>query len=178
MDSIPHLDRYEEFFRLLEPTATSTSSGFAQCRLKLLKFFAWRFCEDPANLADETIVRLIKNVNAGTVVSSDHPYSYVYAVALNVFREYQRTKEKTKIISRGNPADAAAQSVRVVDCRELCLSQLSSDKTSFMARYYLGDREVMMKELRLTSNALRLKVFRIKQRLRRCCADCQKKSKR
>src|ERR1044072_403350 len=84
----------DQLFQLLEPDARSTEEGFRQCRLKLIKFFAWRRCEDPDNLADEKVSRLLKNVRAGQEISSDNPYSYVYAIAGNVFKEYVRAKKK------------------------------------------------------------------------------------
>jgi hypothetical protein len=69
---------FDRLFSLLEPEALSVDAGFQRCRLKLIKFFAWRHCEDPNSLADETISRLLKNIAAGQDISADHPYSYVY----------------------------------------------------------------------------------------------------
>src|ERR1043165_9784733 len=85
---------FDNLFRLLEPDAGSVEQGFRQCRLKLVKFFAWRHCEDPDNLADETISRLLRNVHNGQEILADNPYSYVYGIASNVFREYLRDKGK------------------------------------------------------------------------------------
>src|SRR5689334_4734060 len=93
----------DNVFRLLEPDVETLEQRFQRCRFKLLKFFAWRQCEDPDLLADETIARLVKNVEAGQEISANNPYSYVYAIATNVFREFLRAKKR-----RGVTTDIAA----------------------------------------------------------------------
>ena len=164
---------YDQIFEVLEPHSTSTESAFLQCRFKLIKFFSWRHCEDPANLADETIVRLLKNVDQGQLVLFDKPYSYVYAIAVNVFREYQRAiKKRPSLVAQVAPPSTPEQTD---DCRELCLKQLSAPKLQLLSRYYLTDRENLTGQLQLSPNALRLKIYRIKQELRECCEDCRKR---
>src|SRR5258708_10203775 len=91
---------FDRLFSLLEPEALSVDAGFQRCRLKLIKFFAWRRCEDPNSLADETITRLLKNIATGQQISADHPYSYVYAIAMNVFKECLRATKKSSLLTR------------------------------------------------------------------------------
>jgi DNA-directed RNA polymerase specialized sigma24 family protein len=164
----------DNVFRLLEPDVETLEQRFQRCRFKLLKFFAWRYCEDPDILADETIARLIKNVEAGQEISADNPYSYVYAIATNVFREFLRAKKK-----RGFTTDIAALKdvpAPIVEgnCKKECLEQLSPEKMELLARYYLDDedREEIALEYGLSLNALRLQIYRIKLELKRCFDEC------
>ena len=168
---------FDELFKLLEPQAPSTESRFSHCRHKLFKFFAWRRCEDPDSLADETIVRLLKNVNNGQQISAERPYSYVYGIARNVFQEYLRVRKKSTPLS---DIDASANVVfpNTEDgCGSLCLQKLTPEKRELLAHYYLdvGDRDEMAQEQLSSINALRLRIHRIKLELRRCWEDCQRR---
>lgn len=168
----------DELFKFLEPDLQSTEEGFWQCRFKLIKFFAWRYCEDPANLADETVSRLLKNVRAGQEISADNPYSYVYGIAMNVYKEYLRARKKAALLTDIDEAREAAGQPVTDDCKKECFGQLPREKREMLARYYMEDdeRDEIARELGLTLNALRLQVHRIKQGLRRCREDCRKHS--
>lgn len=168
---------FDKLSKLLEPNARSVEAGFQQCRLKLVKFFAWRRCQDPENLADETISRLLKNVHDGQEISADNPYSYVYAIANNVFREYVRAKKKEETFIDIDEVEEATV-LATDDCNRQCLEQLSDEKRELLARYYLDDEERLSiaREMGLSLNALRLKVHRLKHGLKRCWADCRKHS--
>jgi DNA-directed RNA polymerase specialized sigma24 family protein len=169
---------FEKLFRLFEPDEQSVELGFQRCRLKLFKFFVWRHCEDPESLADETISRLLKNVRAGQEISADNPYSYVYAIAINVFKEYLRGKKKSGILTDIDELRETAPPVTAADCKKQCLEQLSPEKLELLARYYLDDddRNDIAREQGLSLNALRLQIHRIKLGLKRCWKDCLKGS--
>jgi DNA-directed RNA polymerase specialized sigma24 family protein len=170
---------FGKLFRLLEPDGQTIEARFWRCRLKLVKFFAWRHCDDPDNLADETIARLLKNVHAGQELSDDNPYSYVYAIATNVFQEYLRAKKKGRVLLDLDAVPEIAISVVVDDCKRHCLEQLSDAERELLAHYYLedDDRNNIALEHSQSLNALRLRVHRIKHRLRCCWEDCVKRSK-
>ena len=168
---------FDELFKLLEPEADSIELGFSQCRRKLFKFFVWRHCDDPESLADETIVRLLKNVNNGQKISSQSPYSYVYGIATNVFHEYLRVRKKNVVLT-----DLSYLSEQVFtpedDCGPLCLKKLEPEKLELLVHYYLDkeDRDKIAEEQLSSINALRLKIHRIKQELKRCWEECQRHS--
>jgi DNA-directed RNA polymerase specialized sigma24 family protein len=165
-------------FRLLEAEEQTIEARFQRCRFKLVKFFAWRRCEDPESLADETISRLLKKVSEGKEISAGNPYSYVYAIASNVFQEYGRAKEKGKTLVNLDELPEISISRAIDDCQKQCFEQLSEAKRELLAHYYLdhNDRNSIAQEESLSLNALRLKVHRIKLELKRCCEDCRKRS--
>jgi DNA-directed RNA polymerase specialized sigma24 family protein len=169
---------FDRLFQLLERDAQSVEEGFRQCRYKLVKFFAWRRCDDPDNLADETISRLLKNVQSGQEISSDNPYSYVYAIATNVFREYIRAKKKDLVLVAIDEIHGIGITAVKDDCQSQCVEKLPDEKRELLARYYLDDedREVIARESGLSLNALRLQVHRIKHGLKRCVEECRKHS--
>jgi RNA polymerase sigma factor (sigma-70 family) len=171
---------FEELFRTLEPEAESVAAGFERCRRKLVKFFIWRHCMDADELADETISRLLKR--AETQISADKPYSFVYGIAANVFREYsRRRKERGEVASIDEILEIPDHSrSEADDCQQHCLDRLPEDKRQLLLRYYVENIscEDIAKERQKTINALRLKIFRIKESLRRCCEKCRNRSRK
>jgi DNA-directed RNA polymerase specialized sigma24 family protein len=170
---------YDNFFGLLEPGAPSVEASFRLCRLKLVKFFAWRRVTDPSNLADETIVRLLRRVAKGQVISSPKPYNYVYGIADKVFREHCRDRKKDELVSTATagyriPHFFSSESPN--ECQQSCLKQLTANSRELLERYYLDheNREAIAGEHKMSINALRLKIYRIKQAFLRCCEECRK----
>jgi RNA polymerase sigma factor (sigma-70 family) len=166
---------FEELFRRLEPEAESAAEGIQRCRHKLAKYFVWRRCPDADDLAGETISRLLKW--AETQASADLHYGFVYGIAANVFREYsRRRKESGEVASIDDVLEIPDHSrSEIDDCQQHCLDQLAEDKRNLLVRYYVEniDCEDLARERGETINALRLKIYRIKDWLRRCCENCR-----
>jgi DNA-directed RNA polymerase specialized sigma24 family protein len=175
MDSSSDQTHYNQLAKILEPAASTPEAGFQLCRRKLVKFFSWRRCEDPVNLADETIFRVLKNVNNGKVILPQNPYRYVYAIALNVYREKRREEQHVPVPYDEDVVPAPTPE-RTNDCHQFCMKQLSAEKLKLVNDYYLIDRDELAQKLELTVNALRIRIHRIKQELRACYQECQKRS--
>jgi DNA-directed RNA polymerase specialized sigma24 family protein len=174
MSSQSDATAFDRLLQALEPEALSVGEGFRRCRTKLVRFFLWKRCDDPYNLADETTSRLVKKVQSGQEISADHPYNYVYAIARNVFHEYLRAKERSGTAIdidelREEPVPEGTE-----DCWSQCLAQMSPEKREFLEVYYLDsiDREQFAHEKGMTINALRLTVFRYKSALKHCVENC------
>jgi DNA-directed RNA polymerase specialized sigma24 family protein len=168
---------FDRLLQALEPEALSTNDKFRRCRSKLVRFFVWRHCEDPDNLADETTSRLVKNIQAGQEISAERPYSYVYAIASNVFLEHLRSKRKTGIQTDIDDLKDLTAPEKIDNCWTVCLAQLSADKREFLEEYYLDsiDREQFARDKGMTINALRLTIFRYKDALKRCVENCRRR---
>ncbi len=165
---------FEALLLRIEPSFSDPEKRYKQLRSKMVKFFAWRRCEDPDGLADETVGRVVKNLNMGEEIRADNPYSYIYAIAKHVYMEYIREKKKREIIESDLPDHLQSYSENSQDCRTQCLQKLPKDKLSLLHRYYLGEeaREILAKYLNISLNALRLQVHRLKQDLRACEEEC------
>lgn len=165
---------FEALLLRLESSYPDQAKRYKQLRLKMVKFFAWRRCEDPDGLADETISRAVKNLSEGEEIRADNPYSYIYAIAKYVFMEYLREKRKREIIINDSPDRLQSYPAESQDCRRQCLQKLSGDKLSLLQTYYMGEepREMLAQSLKISLNALRLQVHRLKQELRTCEKEC------
>jgi len=171
---------FEALLLRFEPGFTDSGKRYKQLRLKMVKFFGWKRCEDPESLADETIGRMVKNLNAGEALHIDNPYAYIYAIAKHVFMEYLREKRKREAMINNLPDHLQSHSEEEEDCRKECLRGLSRDNRSLLQRYYAGEeaRARLAESLDLTLNALRLRIHRLKQELRACEERCLDNSRR
>ncbi|MGA9773670.1 MAG: hypothetical protein WBV94_31860 [Blastocatellia bacterium] len=167
-------DRFEQLLVHLEPDYPDPEKRYKQLRVKMAKFFAWKQCEDPDGLADETISRAVKNLSQGEEIRADNPYYYIYAVAKHVFMEYLREKKKREIIVSDLTDQLRNYTEESQDCRKQCLQKLSGDKLSLLQKYYMGEesREILAQSLKISLNALRLQVHRVNQELRACEKHC------
>jgi DNA-directed RNA polymerase specialized sigma24 family protein len=171
---------FEALLVRLEPSYSEPEKRYKQLRLKMVKFFSWRRCEDPDGLADETIGRAVKNLSAGEEIRADNAYSYIYAIAKYVFIEYIREKKRREEIINDLPNHLQSSLEDSQDCRTECLQKLSGDKLKLLQQYYLGEenRERLAQSLNISLNALRLQVHRLKQDLRICNKECLDNLKR
>jgi DNA-directed RNA polymerase specialized sigma24 family protein len=170
----------DELLLLLEGGQPTPEKRYKQLRLKLVKFFAWRRCQDPEGLADETVSRTVRNIIRGEKIHSDKPYSYVYGIAMNVFREYLREKKKQENLANDLPDSSPYVRDIAEDCRKDCFDRLSSGKRTVLHRYYVDGEasESMALSLNITVNAFRLQIHRIKNELRACYEECTKSGSR
>jgi DNA-directed RNA polymerase specialized sigma24 family protein len=170
----------DELLLLLEVEQPTSEKRYKQLRLKLVKFFAWRRCEDPEGLADETVSRTLRNIIGGEKIYSDKPYSYVYGIAMNVFREYLREKKKQENLANELPGSSPYVPEIAEDCRKDCFDRLSRGKQAMLHRYYVDGEasERIALSLNVTVNALRLQIHRIKNELRACHEECSKNENR
>ena len=168
-------DSFDELLMRLEPACSDTQEAYNRCRHSLIKFFQWRNCEDSEGLADDTIARLVQKHSVGVKIQSDKPYSYLYAIALNVFREYLRHKKKVEKI-QNNWRPVTHFNDKYVSCKKQCFERLSSDKQDLLNRYYGSNEtpERIAETLGISLGALRLRVYRIKEdELRPCYRNCR-----
>jgi DNA-directed RNA polymerase specialized sigma24 family protein len=166
--------KFESFLVYLEPGHPTSERQYRQLRSKLMRFFSWRWCEEPDSLADETITRIVKNISAGEEIRAANLYSYVYGVAMNVFREYLRDKKKRQEMVSNYSELLSADFQDGRDCRMQCLQSLPPYKINLLKKYYLSkdDRDELADSMNLSLNALRLQIHRIKNDLRNCYHDC------
>ena len=171
-------EELEQILLRLEPEIEGFDRRYVQLRLKMVKFFSWRRCEDPEGLADETISRTVRKILCGEEIRAANPYTYVYAVAVNVFREYLRDQKRRRELADTYPASEPQVSNDMRDCRRRCFEGLASDKTKLLVEYYVSEqsREALAKSMGLSLNAVRLQVHRIKVELKVCHRQCMEQT--
>jgi hypothetical protein len=145
-------------------------------RRGLTQFFGRRGCLDPAELADETIDRVIKKLPEIYDQYTGEQAKYFYGVAHFIYQEYLRRPQI--IPSATEPNDSIFQE-RKDQCRQQCLAKLSAEDRLLITEYYLKEKKEKIEHRRklaiqyeLNSNALTVRAFRIRSSLNRCLEEC------
>jgi hypothetical protein len=164
---------FEALLAWLAPVRDQAGEKYESTRRMLTRYFECRRCLPADEYVDETIDRVARRLAAGARISCADPGVYFRGVARNVCLECQR--QKTRQVQ-------AAQISQTVEsdwsplpaCLEHCLHRLSRDRRQLLEAYYLQRREELPARLGITPNAVRLRVFKEKRRLRDCIARCVK----
>lgn len=177
----------EEFAKLLvwfDGDSEVAGTKYESRRAWLIRVFAGRGCEDPARLADEVMNRVAVRIDK-LVSAYDDPIKCLHGFAENVYREYLAEKNRTQPLDDGTPAplppdeDELQRKEQEDTCLSRCLAELSRPESDLFRRYFqevkaakIKARKNLQSELQLTANALRIKAFRIRRRLRVCMEGC------
>lgn len=156
----------------LDPDRDAAGEKYESIRRTLTRFFEWRRCLPADEHVDETINRVARRVAGGEEVRCADPRSYFYGVAKHVHQESLKVHRTVDLLTE--PAsvvvpDASDQ----LECVRDCLARLSPGSRELLERYYLDERDGLADSLGVTPNALRLRVFKEKQKLRACVERCR-----
>jgi len=159
---------------------------FESLRGRLIIFFEKRNCIDPEELADATLERVVKKLCEGAKVSDLGRYSF--GVAKKIFLEYLRKKNATVTFfdeqkyrshsTSGAVEDDAVMRERQLTCLEECLGHLKEHDRTMLLEYYqfngrakLDQRRKMAKQMNISRETLALRIFHLKQKLKKCVSE-------
>ena len=167
---------FDRLLGWLDPDREEAGRKYEQIRAELIKIFESRRCMNPEDLADETINRVAGKVEQIASAYSGQPGLYFYGVARIVHLEYTR-----------RPAHPAPQYQRVAaeeteerhQCLDRCIERLTPSNRELILLYYKEDkqskidlRRELAERMGIGANALRIRVFRIREALAQCLNDC------
>lgn len=185
---------FHQFLSWLDEGAESNGERYLEMRRRLVRYFDYRSCPSPDDLADETLNRVARKlVEKGEIVGAT-PAHYCYIVARLVFLESGRRKdlhapslddtERSGWIMAGlavPPKGAMDTAVKekLFACLERCLSKLRMQDCELILEYYRGEqrekiehRSQMAARLDLSMNALSIRACRIRAKLEACVKAC------
>lgn len=163
-------------------------TGYQLIRIKLIRYFEWQKCVAAEELTDETFDRVARRIAQGQQL--ENLRGFLYGVARLVLKEFEREELKkqrafatlpksTEQVGNHDDDDEAAQLRR--DCNKKCLKDLSEADRDLMVAYCQPDgrpkkerRESLATKLGIKRENLRLRVFRVREKLDKCVADCLK----
>ncbi len=160
------------------PDPEQAELRFAQLRQRLIYFFAARRLPFAEDLADEAIERCARRVSEGAPLQST-----VEAFALGIARNLEREQWKRPApasLPAHLAAPASSPEVSILSqCLDECLQQLSTSERSSILRFYsatggekIRQRQLLAAELQVDANALRVRMYRLRQRLESCVRAC------
>jgi DNA-directed RNA polymerase specialized sigma24 family protein len=155
----------------LAPSRDEAGEKYEDIRRRLIRYFEGRHCVPADQYVDETIDRVAKRIAAGEHIHSVDPCRYFYGVAKNVCLEELKQRPLRPEGRPPMPILDVAPSPRL-SCLNSCLSDLTPRARELLEAYYLGSRAGLAAREGITPNALRLRIFKEKQKLRTCIARC------
>lgn len=152
-------------------------------RVRLVRYFEWRTCPQPEDLADETINRVARRIDEGEKISNLR--SYFFSVARLLFMESLRDHERTSLPLDEVP-EIPAEPLIVDDqkdarlgCLDHCLDKLPVESRTLILGYHHDERRAKIDRrkqladgLGIPLNALRIRAHRIRIGLEKCVKDC------
>jgi len=182
-------DAFDKMLAILDHDRDAAGRKYEIIHRKLQKFFECRGCSTPCDLADETINLVARKIARGQQIIGDELARYFYGVARNVIRGYWRHSarfgQSTESLTPAyhpseDPVEAARltlerrRSDRRIERLERCLRTLTDENREAIIKYYgceggskISGRRMLAREMGIHSNALRLRVHRIKMKLKR-----------
>lgn len=171
----------ESFDRLLawlDPDCTTAAEEYERIRRLLIKFFAGQRRSDPESLADRTISRVARILPrvVDTYVGSRDPF--FRKVAGYILHEYPDPFPSPPVPPSA-PVDPDGDGKELqLDCLDRCMGLLSQDERLLVFGYFEDDKRAKIDHRKRLAaklgglNALRIKIYRIKRRLRTCVEEC------
>ena len=171
-------EKFDALLQWLNSDPTAASQEYVSIQKGLIAIFAAEgFC-DAEGLADEAINRVAERLPEIGPDYEGKPIHYFRGVAKNIIFEVGRRKE----IATDSLPERPVKPLDVSDeyrCLIRCLRFLSSKDRDLVLDYhvYQGHDKVvnhltMAKEIKTSVNNLRVKAFRIRDRLEKCVLEC------
>ncbi len=162
---------FDALLAWLAPARDQAGERYESTRRMLTRYFEWRRCVPADEYVDETIDRVARRLAAGEQIVSADPNAYFRGVARNVCFECRKHEIDGMRAARLCLPTASDRSP-LPACLEYCLHRMSRDRRELFEAYYLRRREELPASLGITPNAVRLRVFKEKRKLRDCIARC------
>jgi DNA-directed RNA polymerase specialized sigma24 family protein len=168
-----HQSELDALLAWLAPAREQAGEKYEAIRQTLTKYFEWRQCVPADEHVDETIDRVARRLWAGEQIRTTDPYRYFHGVARHVWQESRRCRLR-EMQSWPHMIAMREQASPQSACLAHCLATLSPEARELLEAYYLDPRGDLAARLGITPNALRIRVFKEKQKLKSCAARCLK----
>ncbi|HZH31540.1 MAG TPA: hypothetical protein VEY11_12325 [Pyrinomonadaceae bacterium] len=176
-------ESFNQLLSWLAPNREQAGKKYEEIRRRLIMIFTCRGCSEAEELADETINRVIRRVPdiADTYVGDQA--LYFYGVAHNVHLEYLRKRSSPP--PSAPPVEKSEEDERRYECLERCMMHLTKENRELLLAYYQADKQAKIdarkefaERLNIPLNALRIRAFRLREKLRLCVLECVGKESR
>jgi RNA polymerase sigma factor (sigma-70 family) len=179
-------DDFERFLAWLDPDRDKAIMKYEEIRRRLTKMFESRGFVEADEMVDEVIERVIRKVPEIADSYDGDPARYFYGVARKVLKEWERRRKlfiplSVPLPDHRNDREDIENKERLDACLEYCMEKLPAEDRRMARLYYTGEgrakierRQKLAEELG-GSNALRIRMHRIRATLRACISECFKK---
>ncbi|HEV7904646.1 MAG TPA: hypothetical protein VGO96_12455 [Pyrinomonadaceae bacterium] len=181
-------DKFDELLAWLDPDRERAAIKYEQIRQSLIKIAAWRGCSDAEGLADEAIDRVTQRVDELRATYVGDPALYFYSVSRRlIFEHWRLVKSQVPLEEVGEPFALPQEEPDDLEleekCLNHCLQKLSPENRELIMAYYRKEKQAkidcrkeLAEQLGIATNALRVKIYRIRAKLEICIERCMKRA--
>jgi RNA polymerase sigma factor (sigma-70 family) len=180
---------FDELLDWLDPADRERAGEkYEIIRRSLIKILTWGGCIDAESMTDETFNRVAGRVPELKKTYEGDPALYFYGVAKMLMKECRRSAlMHVPLEEAGEPKAPRTEEMweeeeappRERECLRHCLEQLSPRDRELVLEYYAKDKQAkidhrkeLARRLGMMSNALRVRVHRIRGALEDCIERC------
>jgi hypothetical protein len=170
-------EQWDRLLDWLDPDRDQAAARYTLIQLRLIRFFASRGCVDAEYFADKTInIVACKKVKDLADYVGDKSL-YFHGVGKNVYRqEIKHPPDESLTDSTIQPPAPPEPEPELIETfLDECMENLDPDDKTLVVRYQEGEkqekirlRQVLAREIGITLNALRIKMYRLHLRLEKC----------
>jgi DNA-directed RNA polymerase specialized sigma24 family protein len=175
------------FLRRLDEDTEKAGREYEALRARLITMFRCRGLPDPAGLADEAIDRIVKGLEREEIRDI---FAYAAGVARHVASEAFRRPPPVPLAEVPEPHQKQSSDdskERDTEGRLACLAQctaaLNESDRNLISNWYehekgqkVEDKRQLAANLGIALGALRVRAYRIRERIRACVMECVAKS--
>lgn len=187
-------EAFDMLLAALDPNRDAAAREYERIRERLANFFEYRGCFAPHDYADATINCAAKKISEGGEIYSRDPLSFFMGIARNILQEYwelasKRASSLDGLADRDHPWEDPAELMQREEdlnrteseliCLDRCLEDIAPDNRELIVGYYVGERtqkinnrKQLAATLGIAPAALRLRAFRVRERLEGCVKAC------
>lgn len=192
-DWTPTPAAFRHFLQWLDEGLDSGGERYLEMRRRLVAYFDRKNCQNPDELADETLNRVMRRLEEEGSISDTAPARYCYIVAKYVFLEELRRPRNSeadmdRLFSLPAPSHGiwdgggeAEHREELLNRLESCLRKLDPQERELILEYYQEDQRAKIERRRnlalklgLTMNAVSIRACRIRNRLELCLRNCSR----
>jgi DNA-directed RNA polymerase specialized sigma24 family protein len=160
----------EKLLRALDQDPDRAGEKLNAVVARLTRYFEHNNCRDPADLAQEVLVRVTAKLGGGMEITALKVESLLFAFADNIRREHWKSRKRERTLAdlqpkrrtfanRLEPVEAA---ILLQECERI----LGPADMKLLTRYYLEGTEALSRAIGTRPSNLVLKIHRLKQKLR------------
>lgn len=185
--TIQNQETFDRLLSWLSPDRDVAGQKYEEIRRALILMLTWRGISDAETLADETINVVAKKLSEIAPHYIGDRRLYFYSVAKTLAKAYERQQQlqisletldvPSPRVDNMDPSEEELE--KASDCLDNCLKRLPKEKRRLVLEYYAGEKQAkidrrshLAREMHIDSNALRVRVYRIRAQLQSCIEYC------
>lgn len=175
---------FENLLDWLDENREVAAEKYEAIRIRLIKIFVVQKHFDAEYLADQVFDRVSRKLADITATYQGKKELYFYGVARKIHLEAQSKAKTTDLENQPLVVSPQIEDDEVdayYQCLEICLQKLSANDRHLIIGYYQNEktakidyRKQIAEKLEITIDNLRIRIFRMKNELKKCVLRCVK----